>query len=514
MKNYTFQLVKIAALWLLMLGTTLIPVFCQTGLQAPNITITTPCQAGLLSDETQTGFMLKAEFFLPGRINGKEIRQAYWSYQIAKDTLFIPRSFNLLANKGELLYDNQGCFDSFPLQQGRDTVITRGTLITRLWLEQLFRIGFDIRRTLVRDSSYYIRASIIATLVDGTVIESPKTLLKIKIAHKPYDAIAFDSVTATSMKILAYPSFLGNDFQPIRPDTIRIEVDTDSLFTSSNKRLLAISVPRIINDDLYVTINDFKPNTRYFVRLRQFALGNPIREYSKSYAQSTLSSSAKNYYIHSNIVYFEGVIYSTNNESDNNRICSNVFQYNSATKITIAQADSLFAMLLDSGKADQAYGNVIFFEDNSEQTKFIVHVFSNRGILSEEGVERMRRFGFLRQSIDWSGVCSLKFLRSYRVILQRTSVLNPAHINNVDCNILTNPVSNEINVQIFSSLSTHCHIKLFDMRGTQVMTVFDGIIEKGELSLSTKTTGIPSGQYVLVLQTPTERIHRLLTVVH
>ena len=211
-----------------MLGTTLIPAFCQTGLQAPNITITTPCQAGLLSDETQTGFMLKAELPLPGRINGKEIQDIRWIYEIAKDSLFIFRSFNYLASRGELLYDNQGCFDAFPLQQGRDTTIIRGTLITREWLMRLYGIGSDnLSRTLVRDSIYFIRSSIKAVLVDQSVVESQATLLKIKIAHKPYDAIAFDSVTATSMKILAYASYFDDDFQRINADTLRIEVDTD-----------------------------------------------------------------------------------------------------------------------------------------------------------------------------------------------------------------------------------------------------------------------------------------------
>ena len=155
----------------------------------------------------------------------------------------------------------------------------------------------------------------------------------------------------------------------------------------------------------------------------------------------------------------------------------------------------------------------VLFEGNNEQTMFIVRLGDSFS-LPEKSIERMRRWGFLRQSIDWSSFCSFKFIRFYRAILQPMSVFSPTNTSNFYCRILANPVSEEIDLQMFSPVSTHCHIKLFDMRGTQVMTVFDGIIEKGELSLSTKTTGIPSGQYILVLQTPTERVHRFIAVLH
>ena len=94
------------------------------------------------------------------------------------------------------------------------------------------------------------------------------------------------------------------------------------------------------------------------------------------------------------------------------------------------------------------------------------------------------------------------------------TALSLANTNNFQCRIFANPVSDEMNVQTFSPVSAHCSIKLFDMRGTQVMTVFDGLLEQGESSLSAKITGIASGQYILVLQTPTERVHRLITVLH
>ena len=108
-----------------------------------------------------------------------------------------------------------------------------------------------------------------------------------------------------------------------------------------------VGVPRSIDASYrtFTIVNNLKPNTQYFVRLRQFAMGKPIQEYSKLYTQSTIAFPTKSFYTTSELTSAAGVIFDLNAQAS----CSNIFQYIPNSKISTTRADSLFRMLLDSG---------------------------------------------------------------------------------------------------------------------------------------------------------------------
>jgi hypothetical protein len=153
----------------------------------------------------------------------------------------------------------------------------------------------------------------------------------------------------------------------------------------------------------------------------------------------------------------------------------------------------------------------VYFQDSTGKAELLVQ-FSPFLTNAEE---LMKPLGFVRKNIDWSGLCKCLNIRTYFTNSLSTTATTITDDNYaLSLSTAPNPLSDEADISFSLPLSGFASISLLDMRGTRIASVAEGTFNAGAHSLPLNTSHLSSGQYILVLQTPTERVYQFITVLH
>jgi hypothetical protein len=83
-------------------------------------------------------------------------------------------------------------------------------------------------------------------------------------------------------------------------------------------------------------------------------------------------------------------------------------------------------------------------------------------------------------------------------------------IPQVDFDIVEDTKSDEVYIKFLSNERIFCNLVMFNLLGGNVEQIFSGEVEKGEHLISTDLKGIPSGTYLVILQTKYQSLAKKL----
>lgn len=479
----------------------------------PVVSALPPCRAPrTIADNESTGFMLVFKTPIPANLRNSTTQDVQVFFDISKDSLFLSdvlqqNSGNIARRMGITLYSRL-CFNNAINFNGQtDTVFTSSRYISN----QMLAISQSITRFLLSDdSTYYVRA-FTYIITDSTIIVSPPSKIFSIKPHTQLDQIRFGDIQPNSIKISV---LFSEQYVPLttRPivDSVLIEASIDSHFLQPQQEMMPITrILRQFSTLFYTftstTFSNLRPATQYFFRFRPFMQGKPTRSYFEPFSQFTAAIPTEKISISSTAI--DLLAPDLDNIKSLNR-CRNTFIYALNSFLTSQQADTIIQTLVNYRIE---FGNNVYFQDSTGKSEFLVQV-SPFAINAEE---QMKTFGFVRKNIDWSGLCKCVNIRTYFAKPLSTTATTISDDNYaLSLSTAPNPLSDEATIRFSLPHSGFASLSLLDMRGSRIASFAEGTFNAGVHSLPLNTSHLASGQYILVLQTPTERVHRLITVLH
>ncbi len=169
-----------------------------------------------------------------------------------------------------------------------------------------------------------------------------------------------------------------------------------------------------------------------------------------------------------------------------------VMFYQTDRKMTIAVMTNYYGIdPYDIAKAlYEALPNFIGGNENRKEAKIIVCHNGNVQMVAREAAPSLIRKGAYLGACDPLPPATITAMKSFKV----TS----------DFRVFPNPFQNNCNINFTTTQTGPVTVKLLDMNGNVVASLFNATVEKGvPHQLPVVTTSLPAGTYTCVLQTPT-----------
>lgn len=481
----------------------------------PVVSALPPCRAPrTIADNESTGFMLVFKTPVPANLRNSTTQDVQVFFDISKDSLFSSdvlqqNSSNIARRMGITLYSRL-CFGNAINFNGQiDTMLTSSRYISNqmIAVSQLMPIF-----QLFDDSTYYVRA-FTYIITDSTIIVSPPSKI---LSIKPNTQRNQISISGIQPYSINASVLFSEQHIPMTTrllvDSVLIEASADSLFQLQQSQKVMLPVIRVLRQFSTIfytfdatTFTNLRPATQYFFRFRPFSQGKPIRPYFEVFSQYTAAISTQKISISS--IAIDLLAFNLDNSKVSNR-CTTTFVYTRTPVIAPQQADSIMLTLTNQ---NIEFGNNVYFQDSTGKSEFLVQV-SPFAINAEE---QMKTFGFVRKNIDWSGLCKCVNIRTYfakPLATTATTISDDSYT--LSLSTAPNPLSDEGDIRFSLPHSGFASLSLLDMTGSRIASFAEGTLNAGVHSLPLNTSHLASGQYILVLQTPTERVYRLITVLH
>jgi hypothetical protein len=77
-----------------------------------------------------------------------------------------------------------------------------------------------------------------------------------------------------------------------------------------------------------------------------------------------------------------------------------------------------------------------------------------------------------------------------------------------------NPASGLMKIEVAAPASSDLDVRLFDLTGREVKTIFAGIARASGMSFSVNLSDVPSGTYIVAARVPGELVEKQISIMH